>query len=83
MARPWVVYANRTQPKEIDGDDSGMDSWPEGGVQRPASSNEVNSYKKVWAVPSKYWGFLGGVPQNGWFTVENPMKMDDLGVPPL
>ena len=27
-------------------------------------------------------GSINGVPKNGWFTMENPIKMDDLAIPP-
>ena len=38
--------------------------------------------KGCWKSSCNMWVFPKiGIPQNGWFTMENPIKMDDLGVP--
>ena len=38
---------------------------------------QLHQKKNIWVFPKIE------VPQNGWFMIEHPIKMDDLGVPPF
>ena len=55
----------------------GLDASEEGNQQVPTAELQHSQAKTL-----DFGGFLYTmwVPTSGWFTLENPMKMDDLGV---
>ena len=75
-----LAFLNSISEEEIQSPKSLNNEWVN-GLQNPTSwhlkGTALDKCKWMWVFPKIR------VPQNGWFTMENPIKMDDLGGPPL
>ena len=58
-----------------------FDQAREEEVARRAEEEKAVEGDKSWSGQGLYGCFRKAVPQNGWFPMQNPIKMEDLGVP--
>ena len=54
-----------------------------GSANSAAQSEPMASHEFISNIESKMGVSINGGTQTGWFRKENPIKMDDVGVPPF